>query len=211
MDFSPENKRTYQADVYFSLATVIQAIILTGLGNEIIQFVKNPTIEDLVWVGITSTQSLLICVSFWFHFVRDYFFGFRIIILNAKDHFVLALTFFSTGLMQYIAFHFLNDPRKWLTFILISIGIVFLNSIYISTSVIVLDETEIKKVIDESHGSKFTLLLFIILIIILLVWYVISNERNLFFRLVSLLSSAGLITFFIFDALKIFNKQLEIK
>ncbi len=169
MNASPENHRNYQADVYFALATIIQAIILTGLGNEIIQIIKRPIRGELVWVVITGIQSILICVSFWFYFVRDYFFGFRMIQLNAKNHFVLALTFFLTGLMQYIAFHFLNEPRKWLLFILISIAFVFLNSLYISASVSVLYEPDIKPILDESHGSKIPLILFVSLIIILVI------------------------------------------
>jgi hypothetical protein len=78
-----EVRRGYQAEVYLALATVVQAITLTAVGSDIVLALKELQFPDLLWVFSTGFLSLLLCISFWYIFVRDYFFGFRVLPLSA--------------------------------------------------------------------------------------------------------------------------------
>jgi hypothetical protein len=146
--------KNYQAEVYLALGTVIQAITLTALGNELVVHLKNPQFTTLIWVFITALLSFLICVSFWFVLIRDFFFGARVFRMNAVNHFVLATTIFAVGFMQFIAFQFLDDPRFWLTLVVASLGIVMLHSWYLPRNIELPERADLQEAFNYDPGGK---------------------------------------------------------
>jgi hypothetical protein len=141
----PVEKRNLQADVYLALATVIQAITLTGLGTEVVSILKDPQKPVTIWVILTGLLSLQFCISFWFLFVRDYFFGYRLINLTAQNHMVAASFIFILGFLQFIAFQFLADPRLWLTLVLAGVWLVLLHAWYTTGNI---------KIVEAEGGAR---------------------------------------------------------
>ena len=202
-------RRDYQADIYFALATIIQAIILTALGTELVVLIKAPIVEDMPWIIITGLQSLIICVSFWYHFVRDYFFGFRMIELNAINHLILAFTFFLIGLLQFMAFQFLDEPRIWYLLILVSIGCVFINSWYM-TKFVKMEDNPIEK--NEAEGveiSKLTGASYIAALICMFVWFIVPEIATPLFKGMAFVLTTLMLGFFIVEALQSFQMQID--
>ena len=202
-------RRDYQADIYFALATIIQAIILTALGTELVVLIKAPIVEDMPWIIITGLQSLIICVSFWYHFVRDYFFGFRMIELNAINHLILAFTFFLIGLLQFMAFQFLDEPRIWYLLILVSIGCVFINSWYM-TKFVKMEDNPIEK--NEAEGveiSKLTGVSYIAALICMVVWFIVPEITTPLFKGMAFVITTLMLGFFIVEALQSFQMQID--
>jgi hypothetical protein len=205
-----EVRRGYQAEVYLALATVVQAITLTAVGSDIVLALKELQLPDLLWVFTTGFLSLLLCISFWYIFVRDYFFGFRVLPLSALNHFFLATVIFSIGFLQFIAFQFLQDPRLWLTLVLLSIGIVFLNSWYISHSILKTASEDIREAVTYDPGSRLFSILFLAAVVCLALWYVVPPIDTDLFRGITLsIVGAALIQLNVSSVL-IFQKHLEL-
>jgi hypothetical protein len=205
-----EERRGYQAEVYLALATVVQAITLTAVGSDIVLALKELQFPDLLWVFATGFLSLLLCISFWYIFVRDYFFGFRVLPLTAINHFFLATVIFSIGFLQFIAFQFLQDPRLWLTLVLLSIGIVFLNSWYISHSILKTASEDIRAAVTYDPGSRLFSILFLAAVVCLVLWYVVPPIDTDLFRGITLsIVGAALIQLNVSSVL-IFQKHLEL-
>lgn len=115
MEDLPEVKRNYQAEVHFALGAVIQGVTVAALGNELAAALKNLPFPGAIWVFVTGVQSLLLCIAFWYTFMNNYFFGFRVINLTARTHFLYATLYLILGLQQHIAIQFLAAPRIWMT------------------------------------------------------------------------------------------------
>jgi hypothetical protein len=204
-----EVRRGYQAEVYLALATVVQAITLTAVGSDIVLALKELQFPDLLWVFSTGFLSLLLCISFWYIFVRDYFFGFRVLPLSALNHFFLAAVIFSVGFLQFIAFQFLQDPRLWLTLVLLSMGIVFLNSWYISHSILKTASEDIREAVTYDPGSRVFTILLLAAVVCLVLWYLVpAIDTELFRGLTLLILGAALIQLNVSSVLN-FQKHLE--
>ena len=207
---SLEVRKGYQAEVYLALATVVQAITLTALGSDIVLALKVLPFPDLLWVFFTGFLSLLLCISFWYIFVRDYFFGFRVVPLSASNHFFLAAAIFSIGFLQYIAFQFLQDPRVWLTLVLLSIGIVFLNSWYISHSILKAASEDIRVVLTYDPGWRAFTILYMAAVVCLALWYLVPAFDTDLFRGITLLIVGAALIRLNYSSVLIFQKHLEL-
>jgi hypothetical protein len=202
-------RRDYQAEVYLALGTILQAISLTALGVEVAGAVKHMSAPDLYWSLATGLLSLALCFTFWYIFVRDFFFGFRVITLNAANHFVLAAAIFTVGFLQFIAFQFLSDPRLWLTLVLLSIAVVFANSWYISHKVELIDQEEIRRAVLYDPNPLYFLVPLGIAAASLIGWYLIPGlDTGLFRSFVLLVTGTALIGLNI-NSIHIFQRHLE--
>jgi len=202
-------KSTYQAEVYLALATIIQAITVTALGNELVVTIKNPQFPDLYWAFVTGLLSLLICITVWYLFIRDYFYGYRLVVMTAKNHLVFASAIFLLGFFQFIAFQFLTQPRLWLTLVIVGVLIVFLNSIYMSRAVTFVPKESAKEVVEVEMSSNLFLIMMFIATVGLVLWYLVPSIDTLLFRVVTL-GAVG-IGFLALDkgAIQSFQKHLD--
>lgn len=205
----PEIKRNYQADVYLALATVIQGLTLTALGDEVVAALKNPQAPVTIWFVITGLLSLQLSISFWYLFVRDYFFGFRVINLTAQNHAVVASFIFVLGLLQFIAFQFLADPRLWLTFVLMGIGLVLLNAWYTIGSVEVIHVEGAQEALQLDRGSTVFIILVLLAIGCLVLWYLVPAIDTAFFRAITLGITAAALIQLDASAISAFQKHIE--
>jgi hypothetical protein len=206
----PEAKRDYQAEVYLALATVVQGLTLTAVGSEIVAAIKAPQYPGILWVFFTGLLSLLVCISFWYIFVRDYFFGFRVIHLTAVNHFFLASAIFTIGFLQFIAFQFLGDSRVWLTLVLLSIAVVFINSWYISHSIETIPREDIREAITYDPGSRVFAILYLAALGCLVLWYVVPAIGTDLFRGITLLIVGAALIRLNLSSVQIFQKHLEL-
>lgn len=204
-----ETKRNYQADVYLALATVIQGLTLTALGDEVVAALKNPQSPVTIWFIITGLLSLQLSISFWYLFVRDYFFGFRVINLTAQNHAVVASFIFVLGFLQFIAFQFLGDPRLWLTLVLVGIGMVLLNAWYQTGSVEIINVEGVQEALQLDRGS----IVFIILVLLatgcLVLWYLVPAINTAFFRTITFGITAAALIQLDASAINAFQKHIE--
>lgn len=202
-------KSSYQAEVYLALATIIQAITVTALGNELVVTIKNPQFPDFYWALVTGLLSLLICITVWYLFIRDYFYGYRLVVMTAQNHLVFASAIFLLGFFQFIAFQFLTQPRLWLTLVTVGVLIVFLNSIYMSRAVTFVPKESAKQVVEVEMGSNLFLIMMSIATIGLILWYLVPSIDTLVFRMVTL-GAVG-IGFLALDkgAIQSFQKHLD--
>lgn len=207
---SQEVKRGYQAEVYLALATILQAITLTALGNEIGAAIQELVYPEILWVYATGLLSLVLCITFWYIFVRDYFFGYRVVHLTAMNHLMLASAIFSIGFLQFIAFQFLEDPRLWLTLVLLSLGVVFVNSWYISHH-ITFDREDIREAVHYDPGSRSLNLSFLAALVCLVLWYALPAIDTALFRGITLVVVAATLVQLIASSVKVFERHLEIE
>jgi hypothetical protein len=205
-----EEKRGYQAEVYLALATVVQGLTLTAVGSEIVTAIKAPQYPGILWVFFTGLLSLLVCISFWYIFVRDYFFGFRVIHLTAVNHFFLASAIFTIGFLQFIAFQFLGDSQVWLTLVLLSIAVVFINSWYISHSIKTIPREDIRAAITYDPGSRVFAILYLAALGCLVLWYVVPAIDTDLFRGITLLIVGAALIRLNLSSVQIFQKHLEL-
>jgi hypothetical protein len=204
-------QRSYQAEVYLALATIVQAITLTALGSEVVGSIKTLQPPEIYWVFATGLLSLFISISFWYIFMRDYFFGFRILILSPQNHLALASAIFMMGFLQFIAFHFLADPRLWLTLVVMTILVMFINSWYMSSHVNVIEGEEIREAMDYNPGSTPFLILFGIVVVGIMLWYLLPGIDVPLFRGLMLLMIGAALVQFNLSAQKVFKRQLEVE
>jgi hypothetical protein len=207
----PETKRGYQAEVYLALATVIQAITLAALGNEIVATLKDPQLPDSIWVIFTGLLSLQLCISFWYLLVRDFFFGYRVINLTAKNHLVVASSIFILGLLQFIAFQFLADPRLWLTLVLMGMGVVLLNAWYTSHNIEIIDKEGAREALQLEPRSNAFIILILIVFGCLILWYLVPGIDTAFFRVFTLGATGAALAVIDISAMHAFQKHLEVE
>jgi hypothetical protein len=211
MDTLPKTNRSYQAEVYLALATIVQAITLTALGSEIVTAIKTLGFPALIWVFATGLLSLFISISFWYVFMRDYFFGFRVITLSPQNHLFLASAIFMMGFLQFIAFHFLADPRLWATLVLLTILVVFVNSWYMSRHVKILEREDIQQAVHYDPGDRMFLILYLLACAGLLLWYLVPAVDTQIFRAAMLLIIGSALVLFNLGAQQVFKKHLEVE
>jgi cytochrome bd-type quinol oxidase subunit 2 len=205
-----EVKRGYQAEVHFALGAVIQGITVAALGGEIATALKNLPFPGAPWVFITGLQSLLLCIAFWFTFISNYSFGFRVINLTARAHFLLAAQYLVLGLLQLLAIQFLADPRSWLTFYLLLITTTLVGS-WTMQHVTVIDHPDVREAMAYDPGSKVFFVTFVLALIIVILWYTIPNIDTNWFRAIAMLvSGTGLVLINYFYIL-VFQKQLNVE
>jgi hypothetical protein len=205
----PEVKRGYQADVYLALATVVQAITLTSLGSEVVARLRDPQAPLSAWVVVTGLLSLQICVTFWYLFVRDYFFGFRVISLTATNHIVAATFIFLLGFLQFIAFQFLGEPRLWLTLILAGIVLVLLHGVYTAGSVRIAAVRGAEEVISLERGAGVFLTLIGLALAALVLWYAVPGLDTPLYTGLALAVTAAALTALAVSSVRAFQAHLD--
>lgn len=210
MDDTQNPHRSYQAEVYLALATIVQAITLTALGSEIVIAMKTLRGAELAWIFATGLLSLFISVSFWYIFMRDYFFGFRVIILSPQNHLFLASAIFVMGFLQFIGFHFLAAPRLWLTLVLLTILVMFFNSWYMSVNVKTLDREDIRQAVHYNPGTMPFVILYLLAAAGLLLWYLVPAVDTALFQGAMLALIGAALVLFNLSAQKVFKRHLEI-
>lgn len=203
-----EVKRNYQAEVHFALGAVIQGITVAALGGELASAIRQLPFPGAVWLFVTGLQSLLLCIAFWYTFMNNYFFGFRVINLTAKTHFMFASLYLILGLQQLIAIQFLDVPRLWMTFYVLLIATTLANS-WTSSHVKVIANKEVQQALAYDPGSKAFLITFALSLICLLLWYVIPGIDTTLFRAIALtISSVGLVLFIVYY-IQVFQRHLD--
>jgi hypothetical protein len=202
-----DETRGYQAEVYFSLAAVVQGVTLAALGSELVSALRSWHFPDSIWILVTGSQSLLLCVTFWYSFVVAYFSGFRLSEFNATNHFVLAASYFVIGLLQLIAIQFLAEPRIWLTMILLLLGVTLFCFWYTSQRVRVVQP----EASDRGHSEAGRLLVVLLLISLVcgIVWYSVPEIESALFKGTTLaVMGAGLLLLNV-KLIRLFQEHLE--
>ncbi|MFO7584518.1 MAG: hypothetical protein R6W69_07295 [Anaerolineales bacterium] len=204
----PELKRNYQAEVHFALGAVIQGITVAALGSALASALRSLPFPDLLWVFATGLQSLLLCVIFWYTFMNNYFFGFRVINLTAKTHLFFAAFYLVLGLQQLIAIEFLDMPRAWMTFYVLLIVTMFVGS-WVTSHVAVIRKKDVRQALEYDPGSRAFNVCFILSAVLLLVWYLIPAVGTGWFQAAALIvSGVGLVLFTIYYV-QVFQKHLN--
>jgi hypothetical protein len=207
----PETKGEYQAQVHFALGAVIQGITVAALGNEVAGALRALPFPGAIWVFITGLQSLLLCIAFWYNFMDNYFFGFRVARLTAKTHFFSATLYLILGLQQLMAIHFLDLPRLWMTFYVLLILTTFAGALIFRHAMLHVDDENVRQTLEYDPGSRFFSLIFLLLLVLLILWYVLPGIDTNPFRAVVLSISGLHLVFFIIQAIKIFQRHLDIE
>jgi hypothetical protein len=203
----PEVKRNYQAEVHFALGAVIQGITVAALGNELATALRNLPFPGALWVFVTGLQSLLLCIVFWYTFMDNYFFGFRVINLTAKTHLLFAALYLVLGLQQLIAIQFLDLPRMWMTFYVLLIATTLAGS-RVTSPVTMIDNEQVREALQYDPGSKAFLGAFILAVGCLIAWYAIPGiESNIFTAIALTISGAGIVLFTIYY-FRVFQRRL---
>lgn len=206
----PEVKRNFQAEVHFALGAVIQGVTVAALGNELARALRDLPFPGAIWVFVTGAQSLLLCIAFWYTFMNNYFFGFRVINLTAKTHFLFATLYLILGLQQHIAIQYLDAPRLWMTLYVLLISTVLAGS-WVSSHVTVVDQQGARQAFDYDPGSKAFLSAFLLALGAVLVWYAAPDVDGVLFRSIALcISGAGLILFVIYS-IRRFQRHLDVE
>ena len=206
----PEVKRNFQAEVHFALGAVIQGGTVAALGNELARALRDLPFPGAIWVFVTGAQSLLLCIAFWYTFMNNYFFGFRVINLTAKTHFLFATLYLILGLQQHIAIQYLGAPRLWMTLYVLLISTVLAGS-WVSSHVTVVDQQGARQAFDYDPGSKAFLSAFLLALGAVLVWYAAPDVDGVLFRSIALcISGAGLILFVIYS-IRRFQRHLDVE
>jgi hypothetical protein len=206
----PEFKRTYQAEVHFALGAVIQGITVAALGNELAVALRHLPFPGAIWVFVAGLQSLLLCTVFWYSSMNNYFFGFRVVNLNAKIHFFFAAFYLILGLQQLIAIQFLDTPRVWMTFYVFLIATAIAGS-WVTNHVSVIDKREVRQALEYDPLSKAFLACFILAAACLVVWYVIPGIDTVLFRTIAFtISAVGLVVFAVYYVL-VFQRHLDLE
>jgi hypothetical protein len=204
----PEIKRNYQAEVHFALGAVIQGITVAALGSALASALRSLPFPDLLWVFATGLQSLLLCIIFWYTFMNNYFFGFRVINLTAKTHLFFAAFYLVLGLQQLIAIQFLDMPRAWMTFYVLLIATMFVGS-WVTSHITVISKKDVRQALEYDPGSRAFNIFFILSAVFLLAWYLIPDIGTALFQAAALiLSGVGLVLFTIYYV-QVFQKHLD--
>lgn len=206
----PETRRDYQAEVYFALGAVIQGITVAALGDQLAAALRALPFNGATWVFVAGLQSLLLCIVFWYNFMDNYFFGFRVINLDAKAHFVGATLYLVLGLQQFIAIQFLDQPRMWLTLYVLLLATTLVGS-WLSSRVQVVDEEGVREALHYDPGSRSFLIGFYLTVGCLIVWYAFpSIETSLFRALAFAVSGIGLVLFALYSV-RVFQARLDVE
>jgi hypothetical protein len=205
----PEIKRTYQAEVHFALGAVIQGITVAALGGQLAAALRELPFPGAIWVFMTALQSMLLVIAFWYTFMNNYFFGFRVINLTAGAHLVYAVLYLVLGLLQLTAIHFLESPRLWLTFYLLLIATTMAGS-WITQHVTVIRRKQIEEALNYDPGARLFLITVLLVLLIVIIWYAVPGIDSDWFRLLALSASGAGLILFIHHRVQIFQKHLDV-
>jgi subtilisin family serine protease len=203
-----EGKRSYQAEVHFALGAVIQGVTVAALGSELAGALKNLPLPGAQWVFVTGLQSLLVAIAFWYKFMDDYFFGFRVINMTAWAHFQFAAVYLVLGLLQLIAIQFLAAPRSWLTVYVIMIGTTVASS-WITRHITVIANAKVQQALNYDPGSKLFVLTFALALGCLLLWHIVPGLDTGFFAGIALAVSGASLLLFIVYSIRVFQRHLD--
>lgn len=204
----PEFKRNYQAEVHFALGAVIQGITVAALGSELATALRELPFPGAIWVFVTGLQSLLLCIAFWYTFMNNYFFGFRVINLTAKTHFLFAAFYLILGLQQLIAIQFLDMPRLWFTFYVMLIATMFAGA-WATNHVPIIKRKAARQALEYDPGSRAFNGTFILAVALLLAWYLIPGINTNWFQAIALTTSGLGLVLFTIHYVQVFQMHLD--
>jgi hypothetical protein len=204
----PERERNYQAHVHFALGGIIQGLMLAALAGEFSNALRAFTYPATLWTLVTALQSLLLCILFWYRFMDNFIFGFRVINLNAKTHFLFAAHHLILGLLQFLAIRFMYDTRLWLTFYALLI-LTTLGFSYLSSHLKIIELEGAKDALAYEPDTNFLLIAVSLTMITLVGWYLFPGLESDLFRAVALLFSGASIIAFILYSIKVFDQHLN--
>ena len=204
----PERERNYQAHVHFALGGIIQGLILAALAGELANALRDFTYPSTIWILVTALQSLLLCILFWYRFMDNFIFGFRIINLSAKTHFLFATHHLVLGLLQFLAIRFLFDSRLWLTFYSLLILTTQGFSLF-SSHLQIIDQKGAEEALTYEPDTRFMLITISLTLIALVGWYLFPGLDTNLHRAVALTLSGLSILAFIIYSIKVFEHHLD--
>ncbi len=205
-----EGRREFQADVHFALGAVIQGVTVAALGNELAQALRMLPFPGAFWIFATGLQSLLLCIVFWYSFMHNYHFGFKVLYLNAKTHFAFASFYLILGLQQLIAIQFLDMPRVWMTFYVFLLVTLFAGS-SLARHVPVVESEEVQQTLQYDPLSKTFNACFFLSVGVLIAWYIVPGIDTELFRAIALsISGVGLVVFAVYYIM-VFQKALDLQ
>lgn len=204
----PERERNFQVHVHFALGGIIQGLILAALAGELANALKTFTYPASLWTLITALQSFLLIILFWFRFMDNFIFGFRVINLNAKTHFLFAAHHLILGLLQFLAIRFLYDTRLWLTFYALLI-LTTQGFSYLSSHLQIIEQDGAKAALSYEPETKFLLSAVSLTMVTLVGWYLFPGLESDLFRAVAVLFSGASIIAFILYSIKVFDHHLN--
>ncbi len=204
----PERERNYQAHVHFALGGIIQGLMLAALAGELATALRDISYPSTIWILVTALQSLLLCILFWYRFMDNFIFGFRVINLSAKTHFLFASHHLVLGLLQFLAIRFLYDSRLWLTFYALLILTTQGFSLF-SSHLRIIDQEGAEAALTYEPDTRLMLVSICLMLISLVGWYLFPGIATNLYRAAALtLSGLGIIAFIIYS-IKVFEHHLD--
>lgn len=203
-----EKERNFQAHVHFALGGIIQGLMLAALAGELANVIRDFTHPDTTWLLVTAFQSLMLCILFWYRFMDNFIFGFRVINLNARSHFLFAAHHLVLGLLQFLAIRFLFDSRLWLTFYALLVLTTQTFSNFSSHMTIIKDDGA-EEALTYEPDTRFLLLTVSLTMVILVCWYIFPGLDSGLFRASALTLSGLSIVAFISYSIKVFEHHLN--
>jgi hypothetical protein len=204
----PERERNYQAHVHFALGGIIQGLILAALAGELASTLRDFSYPATIWILVTALQSLLLCILFWYRFMDNFIFGFRVINLSAKTHFLFATHHLVLGLLQFLAIRFLFNSRMWVTFYALLI-LATQGLSYLSSHLKIIDVEGAEVALTYEPDTRFLLISVSLTLISLVGWYLFPGlNSDLFRAFVLTLSGLSIIAFIIYS-IKVFDHHLN--
>jgi hypothetical protein len=204
----PERERNYQAHVHFALGGIIQGLMLAALAGELAGALRDFSYPATLWILVAALQSLLLCILFWYRFMDNFIFGFRVINLSAQTHFLFATHHLVLGLLQFLAIRFLYDSRLWLTFYALLILTTQGFAVF-SSHMKVIDKEGADAALAYEPNTRFLLVTVGLVLLSLVVWYLFPGLDTDRFRAVALTFSGLSIIAFILYSIKVFEHHLD--
>lgn len=206
----PERERSYQAHVHFALGGIIQGLMLAALAGELANALRDFSYPSTIWILVTALQSLLLCILFWYNFMDNFIFGFRVINMNAGTHFLFAVHHLVLGLLQFLAIRFLANSRLWLTFYaLLSLITVAFSYSFFSSHLTIIQKQGAKETLLYDPDTRFLKITVSLTLLILVGWYLFPGlDTNLYRGIALTLSGLSIIAFIIYS-IKIFDHHLD--
>lgn len=207
MNDLPERERNYQAHVHFALGGVIQGLMLAALAGEVATVVRTFTYPDSIWIAFTALQSLMLCILFWYRFMDNFIFGFRVINLTAGSHYLFSVHHLLLGLLQFIAIRFLGDARTWLTlFVLLVITTQVFS--YFSSNLQIIQQEGAIEALSYEPDTRYLVIFTVLAVLLLVLWYLLPGLESGLFKGITLTVSFVSILAFTDYSIKIFQRHL---
>ena len=204
----PERERNYQAHVHFALGGIIQGLMLAALAGELATALRDFSYPSTIWILVTALQSLLLCILFWYRFMDNFIFGFRVINLSTKTHFLFASHHLVLGLLQFLAIRFLYDSRLWLTFYALLILTTQGFSLF-SSHLKIINREGAEAALTYEPDTRLMLVSISLMLIALVGWYLFPGIATNLYRAAALtLSGLGIIAFIIYS-IKVLEHPLD--